>query len=1076
MKFRYLISLTVATALLASCSNEDDFGTKVTNGMLRATMESNASGMARAGFDASGVFYWSEGDRLGVTMQEGNGYTTGFTALTLAEGGAGQATASFSGDMTGTIAGYAAYPYNDGHSVSTADGGTTTLTYNFPKEYSYTKVDADYQTETKGKGNSYNPAMWGKIENSNVALKHLGGVFCIKFAKLPVGDNLKLTFTADQKIAGKYTVTLSGDAPALEATNATDDSEKTVSIAFGNTVQNTSGTFYIPVPTGSYTNVRVKILNGTEELANVFGGNYTIARRDLKRLSISSGTITGGEAKTVSSVADVAEALGKNTAVTVSGEVSGKSNKIEVPAAQSAETPMSIAFQNVASGAEIEFEDKATGGASSSVKDMTIALPEIESTGEAPVVNVNMPNTTVTLSSNGGSTTIKEATAATAENTLVVDAGVTITKLIVKKGNVRLKKGATITAIERHSENTNVVKVFVESDEGCPDLSGNTNFEVVDAAVAEMEAVAKAGGNFILEQDVTLFRPLMVEGALVLDLNGHSIKAKSTGLEQVLKTKDAVVLVRRGAHLTVNDNSNGNGSIDHNGVESVYTAVKLTDGDDGASGDVAKLTVNGGTLKGGYYGICGNGDRHGTEVVINGGTITAANAEEGTAIYYPQDGLLTVNGGTVSAPTGIEMRSGTLTVNAGVIKSTATTFDEKANGDGTTMTGVAIAVSQHVTDKDLKVLINGGTLTGPYALYEKDLQNETGTKSLEIKDGLFEGQVYSKSCTAFIKGGTFSDISALESIERTLIYLTDDANLNFVLDKDCTVSPFIVLASQVVNINLNKKTLTIDDKLEGRTFILVRGGSLKLTDGNITDNERGIALTANNAKLELDDIVYKATAADAVGILNDKNIQSTSIIVKNSTITSGYYAINTNAHTNPVVGSTKIVLENSHFVATETALLVNIPSEVDIDNCTFSGNHQAAFLRGGTYTIKNSSFTLKAELESSHGDNNHMKQWSEGNQAAFAGITIGNYLSSAYQYPTTVAMTGVTVNVEGTHASSFSAVHVCANAATDKGVTLTYDDACSFTSTYNPAVEYGTTNITVNGQKVDSNVKQETEN
>lgn len=1076
MKVRYLISLAVATTLLAGCSNEDDFGTKVTNGMLRATMESNASGMARAGFDDKGVFYWSEGDRLGVTMQDGTGYTTGFTALTLVEGGAGQATASFSGDMTGTIAGYAAYPYNDGHSISTAEGSTTTLTYNFPKEYSYTKVDADYQTETKGKGNSYNPAMWGKIENSNVALKHLGGVFCIKFAKLPMGDNLKLTFTADQKIAGKYTVILSGDAPALEATNATDDSEKTVSIAFSNNVENTSGTFYIPVPTGSYTNVRVKILNGTEELANVFGGNYSIARRDLKKLSIASGTITGGEAKTVSSVSDVAEALGKNTAVTVSGEVSGTDNKIEVPAAQSPETPMSIAFQNVASGAEIEFEDKATGGTSSSVKDMTIALPEIESAEEAPVVNVNMPNTTVTLSSNGGSTTIKEATAATAENTLVVDAGVTINKLIVKKGNVRLKKGATITNIERHSENTNVVKVFVESDEGYPDLSGNTNFEVVDAAVAEMEAVAKTGGNFILEQDVTLFRPLMVEGALVLDLNGHSIKAKSTGLEQVLKTKDAVVLVRRGAHLTVNDNSNGNGSIDHNGVESVYTAVKLTDGDDGASGDVAKLTVNGGTLKGGYYGICGNGDRHGTEVVINGGTITAANAEEGTAIYYPQDGLLTVNGGTVSAPTGIEMRSGILTVNAGVIKSTATTFDEKANGDGTTMTGVAIAVSQHVTDKDLKVLINGGTLTGPYALYEKDLQNETGTKSLEIKDGLFEGQVYSKNCTAFIKGGTFSDISALESIERTLIYLTDDANLNFVLDKDCTVSPFIVLASQVVNINLNKKTLTIDDKIEGRTFILVRGGSLKLTNGNITDNERGISLTANKAKLELDDITYKATAADAVGILNDKNVQSTSIIVKNSTITSGYYAVNTNAHTNPVVGSTKIVLENSHFVATETALLVNIPSEVNIDNCTFSGNHQAAFLRGGTYTIKDSSFTLNAELESTHSENNHMKQWRDGNRAAFAGITIGNYLSSAYQYPTTVAMTGVTVAVEGTHASSFPAMHVCANAATDKGVTLTYDDACSFTSTYNPAVEYGTTNITVNGQKVDSNVKQETEN
>lgn len=106
-----------------------------------------------------------------------------------------------------------------------------------------------------------------------------------------------------------------------------------------------------------------------------------------------------------------------------------------------------------------------------------------------------------------------------------------------------------------------------------------------------------------------------------------------------------------------------------------------------------------------------------------------------------------------------------------------------------------------------------------------------------------------------------------------------------------------------------------------------------------------------------------------------------------------------------------------------------------------------------------------------------MKQWQDGNRAAFAGITIGNYLSSAYQYPTTVAMTGVTVKVEGTHASSFPAVHVCANAAEDKGVTLTYDNSCSFTSgSYNPAVEYGTANITVNGEAVKSNVKQETSN
>ena len=50
-------------------------------------MESNASGMARAGFDANGAFYWSEGDRLGVTMQDRPIIPPGFTALTLVEGG-----------------------------------------------------------------------------------------------------------------------------------------------------------------------------------------------------------------------------------------------------------------------------------------------------------------------------------------------------------------------------------------------------------------------------------------------------------------------------------------------------------------------------------------------------------------------------------------------------------------------------------------------------------------------------------------------------------------------------------------------------------------------------------------------------------------------------------------------------------------------------------------------------------------------------------------------------------------------------------------------------------------------------
>ena len=78
-------------------------------------------------------------------------------------------------------------------------------------------------------------------------------------------------------------------------------------------------------------------------------------------------------------------------------------------------------------------------------------------------------------------------------------------------------------------------------------------------------------------------------------------------------------------------------------------AVKLTRAEDenGANpSSPAILTVNGGTLQGYYYGISGNGTRHGTSVTINnGGKI---EGKYGTGIYHPQDGTLSINGGEIT--------------------------------------------------------------------------------------------------------------------------------------------------------------------------------------------------------------------------------------------------------------------------------------------------------------------------------------------------------------------------------------------------------------------------------------------
>lgn len=849
MKIKYFISLAMAVALMTACSNEEDPGAHITNGMLQATVEGNASS-ARAGFDKDGAFYWSTGDRIGVTTSMS---ATSFSVLTLSDG-AGQASGSFNGGVTGSIEGYAVYPFNEEHKMQ-----GTELTYGFPASYTYTTVDTDYFSPAQGEGNSFNPAMWGKITNGSVGLKHLGGVFCIKVEKLLVGTNLKLTLTTDKKISGTFKVDLSTTTPKLDAQSAANAEEKAVSITFTNNAENTSGVFYIPVPTGTYENVRVKILDGSTEKANVACGNYTIERRDLKQLLISNGTITGGEEKTVASVSEVASALATNSnAVSVTNQVSGTSNTISLPA-QTTAAPVSVAFQNIASDTKISFTDGASAQATP-VKELTIAIPA----GVAPSIDCTMEKSTVTLSSNAGTATYNEVIAATAENTLILDKGVTVNTLKVKKGNVRVKKGAKITAIERTSGNQSVVKIYKEEGAEIPQGLDENTFTVLSAEIADMEAIAKDGGNYTLTSDIVLSSPLVVEGTMTLSLNGHSIKPKAEGLDKVLNTQDALILVRRGGDLTIDDN--GGGSIDCNNMASVYAAVKLTDSND-ENGEnqaaVAKLTVKGGTLKGYSWGICGNGLRHGTETVISGGIITAV-AEDEPAIYHPQEGTLKVSGGEIIGGSGIEIRSGALTVTGGKISSRAQSFTKKANGNGATMIGVAVAVSQHTTNKDLSVTISDGSLTGPYALYEEDLQGEPNNISLSVTGGTFAGKVFSKDCSAFIEGGTFSDPGALS-------YLKANANVKVKLQKDYEGPGLGIYANgngakAKVDVDLNNHTWILTDApLHGSTgtvsqyFHLEKEATVILKNGTLKPKEAatGKMFIQNYCNLTLENLIVQ---------------------------------------------------------------------------------------------------------------------------------------------------------------------------------------------------------------------------
>lgn len=178
---------------------------------------------------------------------------------------------------------------------------------------------------------------------------------------------------------------------------------------------------------------------------------------------------------------------------------------------------------------------------------------------------------------------------------------------------------------------------------------------------------------------------------------------------------------------------------------------------------VAELTIDGADIKVSAFAVTGNGLAHGTDIEVNNGSIVSEQAQ---AIYHPQAGTLTVNGGTIEGVTGIEMRAGTLVVKDGAtIKGGTGEFEYEPNASGSTTGNAAIVISQHTTKLPIQLDIQGGTFFATEAFAQVNPQKNGGDSialiDLDISGGSFEGGLYSENFSAedesgFISGGDFS--------------------------------------------------------------------------------------------------------------------------------------------------------------------------------------------------------------------------------------------------------------------------------------------------------------------------------
>lgn len=360
----------------------------------------------------------------------------------------------------------------------------------------------------------------------------------------------------------------------------------------------------------------------------------------------------------------------------------------------------------------------------------------------------------------------------------------------------------------------------------------------------ELKAAVANGGSIMLGNDIALTsRVEITSGTVTIDLNGHTISLA----EGYSSKGNCMIMVSDGASLTLND-SVGTGKVTNTSNEKEYGAVCVWGSNNDSS--PTTLVVNGGTYEGYYYGVVGNGTAHNTDITINGGTMNGVN---GTGIYHPQDGTLTITKGTITgANTGIELRSGTLKMTGGTVTAKNTPTSSGPNGNGTTTIGAGIAVAQHTTQKNINVIISGGTINGYTAFSQIDPQdnNLPDTITLSITDGVFnstnEGEdavaVYSVHKAHFISGGQFTNLVPTDYITEGMaeISLASGDNTTYYIGTSDKVAAKVAEATSGDIITVHQGGVTLVNVAEGVTVTNSGSGVVTVNGSNV---ETGDSLT-----------------------------------------------------------------------------------------------------------------------------------------------------------------------------------------------------------------------------------------
>ena len=365
---------------------------------------------------------------------------------------------------------------------------------------------------------------------------------------------------------------------------------------------------------------------------------------------------------------------------------------------------------------------------------------------------------------------------------------------------------------------------------------------------------ATNGATITLAGDVSAERINLEDKSITVDLNGHTLTSTSA--------YGVMFCAKNGNTITVNGTTPGS---------KLVGTVMVTAGTDG------HIVLNGGTYESDKYVpvyINGAVNTENSTLKIKDAVITAIGSsggqDMGCAVYLAGYATSTIENTEITAPvTGIEIRAGKLDLTNCTVTGGNGKVAEVANGNGTTVTNAAVAVSQHTTKKNIDVTIKDGEYTATAVLYQTDVQG-TGSRGVKatVLSGMFTGEVKAATEGAItIKGGAFNVAPDAKYLAEGMIVVPG------VKDAPYSVQPATredENSKSEVKVDGDNVTVTVTDKTTGTTTETVTDTKTGAKTETKTETK-----VEGNVTTKTETVTEKNVAGETTKVTESKIVENT---------------------------------------------------------------------------------------------------------------------------------------------------------------------------------------------------------